>query len=179
VREYPKEDEKMGVRLQSLVAGAIQPRERDRYSGYGRTLSFAAVLLLLVVAVNVANLLVARGVARGPEFAIRQAMGCPCSGLARLLAIESLLVFGTAVLLALPVGYWSLRILWGFRPPELAAGDLDLRLDPTLFAGTVLFSFVVVVLFGLVPVLHAVRRSPARPLVDTRLAEPPPRPPPP
>jgi predicted permease len=175
VAEYPKEDEKMGVRLLPLVEGAIQPRERDRYSGYGRTLSLAAVLLLLVVSVNVANLLLARGVERGPELAIRQAIGCQLSCLARLLALESLLLFGTAVLLALPVGYWSLRLLWGFRPPELAMGDLDLQLDPTLFAGTVLFAFVVVVLFGLVPVLRATRRGPARRLVDTRLVEPRPR----
>jgi putative ABC transport system permease protein len=174
-RQFPKEDEKLGVRLLPLVEGAILPREQDRYRGYGRTLSFAAVLLLIVVSANVANLLLARGVERGPELAIRQAVGGNLSALARLLAIESLLLFSTAVLLSLPAGVWSLRLLWGFRPPELATGDLDLHLDPTLFAGTVLFTLVIVLLFGLVPVLRTARRGLARCLAETRLAEPRPR----
>jgi putative ABC transport system permease protein len=174
-RQFPKENKKLGVRLLPLVEGAILPREQDRYRGYGRTLSFAAVLLLVVVSANVANLLLARGVERGRELAIRQAVGGNLSALARLLAIESLLLFLAAVLLSLPVGHWSLRLLWGFRPPELATGDLDLHLDPTLFAGTVLFTLVIVLLFGLVPVLRTARRGLARCLAETRLAEPRPR----
>lgn len=174
-RQFPKENEKLGVRLLPLVEGAILPRERERYTGYGRTLSFAAVLLLLVVSANVANLLLARGVERGPELAIRQAVGGSLKALARLLAIESLLLFAIAVLLSLPVGLWSLRLLWGFRPPELATGDLDLHLDPALFAGTVLFALAIVLLFGLVPILRTARRGLARRLADARQAEPRPR----
>jgi predicted permease len=174
-RQFPKENERLGFRLLPLVEGAIQPREHDRYKGYGRTLSFAALLLLLVVSANVANLLLTRGVERGPELAIRQALGGRASALARLLAIESLLLFSTAVLLSLPAGIWSLRLLWSFRPPELATGDLDLRLDPALFAGTVLFALVIVLLFGIVPVLLLARRGLARRLADARMAEPRPR----
>jgi len=174
-RQFPKENEKLGVRLLPLVEGAIQPRERERYVGYGRTLSFAAVLLLIVVSTNVANLLLARGVEHGPELAIRLAVGGNLATLARLLSIESLLLFSTAVLLSLPAGVWSLRLLWSFRPPELATGDLDLHLDPALFAGTVLFALATVLFFGLVPVLRTARRGLARCLADARLPEPRPR----
>jgi putative ABC transport system permease protein len=174
-RQFPKENEKLGFRLLPLVEGTIQPRERDRYTGYGRTLSFAALLLLIVVSANVANLLLARGVERGPELAIRQAVGGNLRALGRLLSLESLLLFTTAVLVSLPVGAWSLRLLWSFRPPELVTGDLDLHLDPTIFAGTVLFALLTVLLFGIVPVLRTARRGLAGRLADARLSEPRPR----
>jgi putative ABC transport system permease protein len=171
-RQFPKANKKLGFRLMPLVAGAIQPRERDHYLGYGRTLGLAALLILAVVAANVANLLLSRGVERGPELAIRQAVGGDLRSLARLLVGEALLLFLAAVLLSLPFGWWSLKLLWSFRPPELATGDVDLQLDPLLFAGATLFTFATVLLFGLVPVLRLARRGRAPGLPDARPAAP-------
>jgi predicted permease len=174
-RQFPTENEKLGVRLLPLVQGTILPRERDRYTSYGRTLSLAAGLLLIVVCANVANLLLTQGLERGRELAIRQAVGGDLGSLTRLLSTESLLLFLAGGLLSLPVGSWSLRLLWSFRPPELVGEGFDLRLDPGVFASIFLFTLATILLFSLAPVLRSARRDLARLLGDSRLPEPRPR----
>jgi predicted permease len=170
-RRFPRENERLGARLRPLIEGMIVPRERDRYLGYGRTLSFAALLLLVVASANLANLLLARGLERGRELSIRHAVGGGLGPLTRLLVIESLLLFLLGGLLSVPVGAWCLRLLWSFRPPELEAGDLDLRLDPAIFGGTLLFTLGAMLLFGVLPALRLARLNLAASLREARAPE--------
>jgi macrolide transport system ATP-binding/permease protein len=166
VRQFPKENERMGIRLLPLVEAAIIPRERERYLGWGRNLSLAAMLLLLVVCTNLANLLLGRGLDRRRELAIRQAVGADPARISRLLGLEALSLFVLGALLSLPVGVWSLHLLWSFRPPELAAGDLDLSLDPAMLGATLLVVLASMLCAGLLPVLAAARRDLVANLTD-------------
>ncbi|HKS06776.1 MAG TPA: ABC transporter permease [Gemmatimonadaceae bacterium] len=129
------------------------------------TLMIGVALLLCIICANVANLLLARAVARGREMSVRLALGAGRGRLVRLLLAESLVlaVFGTAlgVLLA----------SWGSGALLALASDgqgipLDLALNVRVLLFTVAISCAAVVLFGLAPAVRASRAQHASMLRD-------------
>jgi putative ABC transport system permease protein len=119
-------------------------------------LLFAAVAVILLIAcANLANLLLARSLARQKEVAVRAAMGATQWRLIRQLLTETTLmsiIGGTAgVLLA----YWGLRALLKLPQNFVNAQDATLDLRVLLFAFAV--SVVTGWLFGLVPAIQLAR----------------------
>ena len=113
----------------------------------------AVGLLLLMACVNVANLLLARGAARGKEIAIRSALGASRGRIAVQLLSESLLLAlaGGAAGAALARGGVALVVrLAQTSVPRLAEAKVDARL--LLF--TLCVSVATGILFGIVPALQ-------------------------
>src|SRR3989442_46759 len=118
---------------------------------------FAAVsLLLLIACVNVANLLLARGVARQQEMAVRAALGARRGRLVRQLLTECLLlaVFGSGLGLLVAVG--CLRTFLALNPVTNSRLD-EASLDPAALGFAALIALVTSVVFGLVPALQVSR----------------------
>jgi predicted permease len=115
-------------------------------------LAGVAALVLLIACVNVANLVVARGLARQQEFWIRLALGAGRSRLVRQTIVESLILAAAGGTLGLVLAVWTspllISTLAGSTPTALDVA-LDLRL---LTAGLV--SALTVVLFGIIPSLR-------------------------
>lgn len=131
-------------------------------------LFFAFGLILLIGCANVANMLIARGIARQREFGVRLSLGAGRGRIIRQLLTESLLLALVSAALAFAVSRLVLEatIAAAMRtmPPEfvdtvrLAAPDADWRVLVFLVAGAV----VSTVFFGLAPALQATRIEPVR-----------------
>jgi predicted permease len=121
--------------------------------------SFGAVVLVLLIACsNVSSLLLARGVARRREVAIRAAMGASKVRLLSQLLMESLVLSISGGVLGLALGSASLRALLRFYP-EAVPGGRFLSLDWRVFAFAVAISLSATLLFGLLPALRSSRAS--------------------
>jgi len=131
-------------------------RVRDTFEAPLFTLMIGVGLLLCIICANVANLLLARAIARGREMAVRLALGAGRSRLVRQLLTES------AVLAILSAGVGLLVAWWGSRGLLTLASDgapmaLNLATDVSVLAFTLAVSVLAVALFGVVPALRASR----------------------
>ena len=126
-------------------------------------LFFAFGLILLIGCANVANLLLARGLARQREIGIRLSLGASRRRVVRQLLTESLLLaFAAAacgLLLSRVLLDIVLRVIVATMPPEIAesinvsAPPADWRVVMFVVAGAILSTLV----FGLLPALQATR----------------------
>jgi putative ABC transport system permease protein len=122
----------------------------------------AAVVLLLVIAcVNVTNLLLARGVLRQGEFAVRSALGAGSKRLVRQLLTESLILAGLGGLCGFLVAILCTRALVALGPPDLPRLHA-IAIDPAVFAFGFLATTLVGLAFGLSPALQAAGGAPQR-----------------
>jgi putative ABC transport system permease protein len=125
---------------------------------------FAVGFVLLIACANVSNLLLAQGVARQSETAIRSALGSSRWRLVRMFLTESVMLSLIGCLLSLPLAYGAAKFLPGLIPklsyrPPVERIPFDLR----VFGFTFLISVLCSLLFGLVPALRASKAN----LLDT------------
>jgi predicted permease len=118
------------------------------------------VLLLLIACVNVANLLVARAIARRHELSVRLAMGATRARLIRQLLIEVFVLYGLGAAGGLAVALWSSRMLVHQLSTPGNKIFLDLSLDRRVLAFTIVVTVVTTLLFGSAPAFRAARVAP-------------------
>jgi predicted permease len=122
-----------------------------------RALGIAAVLVLLLVVANLANLLLARATVRQREVAVRLAIGASRARLIRQLLTENLLLAGLGGVLAVVMGTWGMSLLHAFTPathlPLSLSAGFNWQLASAAFGLAVLAGLV----FGLVPAWQSSR----------------------
>ncbi len=136
------------------VVGSLFPGEREEVGQVLALLMAVPVLVLLVAAANAANLLLARGVDRRKELALRRALGASRARLIRQLLIECLML----TLVAGAAGVGLSRILTAVigRGGQIPDAILEsFRVDVAVFGATLVLSAMTAVLFGLVPAFVA------------------------
>lgn len=126
-------------------------------------LAGAAALVLLTACLNVVNLVLARGLDRDRDAALRSALGSSRARiLASMLAENVLLAFGGGVL-GLLLGWGGVRGLLLLSPGALPGGA-----DPELGASVFLFALgltgLALIGFGIAPALRTARTEPAQAL---------------
>ena len=122
-----------------------------------RILMAVSVVVLLIVCANVANLLLARSVARRKEFGIRLALGAGAGRLSRQLLTETLLLAGTGALLALPLASWMADLLPSAVPKIGAPVAIDFPMNGRILAFTALACVLATLISGAAPALFWLR----------------------
>ncbi|MEP6729358.1 MAG: ABC transporter permease [bacterium] len=119
-------------------------------------------LVLLISCANVANLLLARGMARSRETAIRIAIGASRSRLIRQNLAEGVVLAAMGAALGVGIAQWGSRVLVAL----LGNGDpvrtvsLDLSLDLRVLAFTLAVGVATVMICALIPAWRATRVDP-------------------
>jgi putative ABC transport system permease protein len=126
----------------------------------------AVVFILLIACVNVANLLLARGMARQKELAVRSAMGASRRTIFEQLLTESLLLSFTGGLLGIGVGYGMLQVMIAIMPQGTLPDEADLHLNLPILGFTLLATTLAGLLFGCAPAWYASRIDPAETLKE-------------
>ncbi|HEX9887381.1 MAG TPA: ADOP family duplicated permease [Longimicrobiales bacterium] len=123
-------------------------------------LAGAAGLVLFTACLNVANLVLARGLGRGRDVAVRSALGSGRGRIAATVLMENALLAGAGGALGLLLGWGGVRGLL-----LLAPGALPGTTQPVLGTGVFVFALaataVALLTFGLAPALRLARTAPA------------------
>jgi predicted permease len=130
------------------IVGNVQP--------FLLVLLAAVGFLLLIACANVANLLLARSMARSYEFAIRAALGASRARVIRQLLTESILLAGFGGALGLLIAFLGTKAVLAALPGALPRSN-EVSLDLRVLLFTLAISLFAGIVFGLAPALKSSR----------------------
>jgi putative ABC transport system permease protein len=159
---YPKSDKGWGVYVEPLKNDFL-PSDRKQTLWF---LLGAVGFILLIACVNVANLLLARGIARQKELAIRSAVGATRKIIFEQLLTESLLLSLAGGILGVAVGYAMLHALIAIMPRGTLPDEANLQLNVPILLFTLAATTLAGILFGSAPAWYASRIDPGETLKE-------------
>jgi macrolide transport system ATP-binding/permease protein len=142
-------------------AGAGIQNLQDAYGSNLRTLMAISGLVLLIACANIANLLLARGMARKTEMSVRTALGAARGRIIRQLLTESLVLAGIGGIAGLVVAYAGAHMLLALAFPGATNLPIHAEPSPAVLAFACLLSVLTGVLFGVAPAWSAAQADPA------------------
>jgi predicted permease len=149
-----------------LLTSAARGPGWDQRAEYWRPLYYLmgiVALLLLVVCVNLATLMLARGAGRMQEISVRLALGANPVHVAAQTLLEGLLLSIAGGVLGLAFAFWGTRWMYALLTRlAVAPVALDLRPDLRVLAFTGALVALTAIFFGLAPALRASLLDPAR-----------------
>ena len=130
-------------RLQDDLVRGVRPTLYLMWGG--------AIFVLLIGAVNVANLMLVRSRARIKELATRLALGAGRIRIARQLVIETVILTLTSAAAGLAVAFATLRLIGALALNDLPRG-FGIRIDAAVVAYTIAVAAAIGIALGLIPV---------------------------
>ncbi len=144
-----------------LTPGGVGIRDmEENYGSHLKLLMWASGLVLLIACANIANLLLARGMARKAEMSVRTALGAMRGRIIRQLLTESIFLAGLGGMAGLLVAFAGAQMLLALVFP--GAQSLPIQAAPSvpvlLFA--IGLTLLTGVLFGVAPAWIAAKADP-------------------
>lgn len=158
---YPNSNAKVLPKLQMLHESLVEDLRPSLL-----TLVAAVAFVLLIAAINVVNLLLARGTARQRELVIRAALGAGRGRLIRQMLVESALLSLVGGGLGLLLALWGVDLLAAARPANIPTMT-SFSVDGWVLGFTLVLSLGVGVLLGILPALRASQVSLVETLKDS------------
>jgi predicted permease len=125
--------------------------------GHTLILLFAAVVMLLIIGcANCSILLLARGMSRQSELAVRAALGASRYRILCQLIVEALVLAITGSLLGILLAYWMARLIFSLFP-DVFMHESVVRINLPVLAFSIALALVSGLLFGLLPSLRMSR----------------------
>lgn len=151
IRDKDKRDRTFGMHIVGLQEQVVGDVRRGLLVLLG-----SVTLVLLIACANVANLLLIRGASREKEVAIRAALGAGWQRVARQLLTESILLAFLGGAAGLVLARSSLYVVRAMNPGNIPRLE-DIAINGTVLVFTFAVSLLTGVLFGLAPVVRAVK----------------------
>ncbi|MGQ0767331.1 MAG: FtsX-like permease family protein [Gemmatimonadota bacterium] len=121
-----------------------------------------AIAILLIACANLAALVLARGLSRQGEVAVRLALGARRSTVALTVLSECVIVAAAGLALGAVMASWGIDIVQRYLPPRVPyLGELTARFDPALIALLAGAALILALLAGLWPSLRLTRAGSA------------------
>ena len=146
----------------------VEPLRDAIVSGEIRSTSIVlggvVLFVLLMACANVANLLLARGIGRAREIAVRSALGASRRQIARLLVCESLVLATLGGITGTFLSWAALEAAPALIPAGILPQGITLAFDARVTIFAAILSGMTGALFGLAPAWQAMRGAPGEAL---------------
>ena len=147
-----------------VPAGAGVGVMKEQYGRSLRILLAVCALVLLIACANVANLLLARSVARRGQTAVRLAMGASRQRIVREALVESVLLAVAGALAGLIVSVAASKLLLSLAFSGATLLTIDTMPSPLVLAFATGLALLTGILFGAAPAWFATRTNPVEAL---------------
>lgn len=160
--QYGRDDDPYSYAVRPLRRGPL------RLDSFDAAMGGAAIAVLLIACANLANLMLARGLARRRDLALRMALGATRGVIVREMVVESAVVALAGGALGMLASVWAMDVATHVMPPEVnLIGILAPHFSWRTFAFGLTATGLTVVLFGLLPALRSSDVTVSEPLKDS------------
>jgi putative ABC transport system permease protein len=150
--EQSPQNKGWGIRVMPLDESMVGGNLRSAF----QILQGTAALVLLIACANVGGLLLAQGMMRQREFAVRAAIGSGRGRIIRQLLTESFVLASLGAVVCLIVVWVGMSALLKWLPQWLPRLN-EVSLSPTVLAFTAAISLLTAIVFGILPALQTSR----------------------
>jgi putative ABC transport system permease protein len=164
--DFPASNKGWGVIVEDYASTILGQENRS----VALVMISATGLVLLIGCANLANLALARALAREKEVAVRASIGAGRWALVRQFLTENVLLAVCGGLLGIAIGYGTMKGILLMMPPFPFPREIDITMDMRVLAFAMALSLLTGVLFGMVPALQASRPDLAASIKDDNRA---------